>query len=343
MISHPFEIKPSASGARPDVLRVNWRNTPAQSTCQIYLPAVQAQAVIGLADTLYGRHRLSAIDANTLQFPASDLTLIPIPAGSGRLAGLLSIDVRPSLPQGQSCVVSVRQLSSASATSVSRPAPPPPPPPPRINVDLAFGEDNFQEAASIGPARETFFWHNAQGAFQVTITSESDKLLLAGQERLLAWLKWRIGVTPAQSRWLPVFQRYLTYTEKLIWSLGKDPGQIPPSEVGNVGGVGGQGSGSGPCPGGGHKPPACPPCETRGHEHEHECTGKIVAIDYDRFGDFRGFVILTEAGFERAFRATEPAIEHLVREAWEARTVVSAFSEPHEHERLDRLVLRRYR
>ena len=334
MISHPFEIKPSASGAQPDVLRVTWRNTPAQSMCEIYLPAVQAQAVIALADTLYGRHRLTATDANTLQFPASDLTLIPIPAGSGGLAGLLSVDVRPSLPQGQACVVSVRQLDAASATSVRRPVPPPPPPPPRINVDLAVGEDIVREAASIGPGRETFHWHNAQGAFQYTITSESHQSLLAGQERLLAWLKWRIGVTPAQSRWLPVFQRYLDYTEKLIWSLGKDPGQIPPSELGNVGG---KGSGGGQVSGGDCKPPVLPPCGA----HEHECTGKVVAIDYDRFGDFRGFVILTEAGFERAFRATEPAVEHLVREAWEARTVVSAFCD--EHEQLERLVLKRFK
>ena len=52
-------------------------------------------------------------------------------------------------------------------------------------------------------------------------------------------------------------------------------------------------------------------------------------------------MILTEAGFERALRATEPAVEHLVREAWEARTVVSAFCD--EHEQLERLVLKRFK
>src|SRR5580692_5428587 len=103
MISHPFELKPSASNQKPDVLMVTWRGTPAQSTAEIYLPAVSTKAIIALADKIYGRHRLTATDANTIQFPASDLTLIPIPAGLGRYAGLLSIDVRPAMAEGHTC------------------------------------------------------------------------------------------------------------------------------------------------------------------------------------------------------------------------------------------------
>jgi hypothetical protein len=97
MISHPFEIKPSATNEGPDVLMVTWRGTPAQSQAEIYLPAVSSEAIIALADKIYGRHRLTATDANTIQFPASDLALIPIPAGTGRYAGLLSVEVHPSL------------------------------------------------------------------------------------------------------------------------------------------------------------------------------------------------------------------------------------------------------
>ena len=321
MISHPFEIKPSASSQKIDVLMVTWRGTPAQSIAEIYLPAVQSNAVIALADKIYGRHRLAATDANTLQFPASDLTLIPIPAGAGTYAGLLSVDVRPSLPEGKSCTVSVRQLNVASATSVTQP------PPPVIRVERGAFDETPDESQSGGSQKETFSWRTVKGAFQYTITSESPKSLLLGQERLLAWLKWRIGVVPAKSRWLPVLQRYLKYTENLIWTLGKDPNGIPPSEVGNVGDQGGQGSGD-----------KCPlPCE------ERECTGKVIAIHYDRFGDFRGFEILTESGHERAFRSIEHAIEELVRNAWVERTVVSVFSGEHEPERVDRLVLRRYK
>ena len=134
MISHPFEIKPSATNLGPDVLMVTWRGTPAQSVAEIYLPAVSAKAIIALADKIYGRHRLTATDANTIQFPASDLALIPVPAGTGRYAGLLSVDVRPSMPEGKSCTVSVRQLNQVSATART---PPPPLPAPKLAVAKA--------------------------------------------------------------------------------------------------------------------------------------------------------------------------------------------------------------
>jgi hypothetical protein len=312
MISHPFEIKPSATNQGPDVLMVTWRGTPAQSVAEIYLPAVSSKAIISLADKIYGRHRLTATDANTIQFPASDLALIPIPAGTGRYAGLLSVEVHPSMPEGRSFMVSVRQLNQVSATART---PPPPPPAPQVSV---------AKAESASSSKETFSWRQLQGAFQYTVTAKPDKVLLSEQERLVAWLKWRFGVIPATNRWKPVLQRYLKYTESLVWNLGTDPNTIPPSELGKVTR---EGSGSGL------------PIVNHG---EHECTGKVAAVHYDRFGDFCGFVILTEAGHERLFRATEHAVEHLVREAWVERTAVSVFSDERNPERPDRLVLLRY-
>ena len=318
MISHPFEIKPSANSQGPDVLMVTWRGTPAQSTAEIYLPAVSSKAIITLADAIYGRHRITATDANTIQFPASDMTLIPIPAGSGRYAGLLSIGVRPSMPEGKTFTVSVRQLNQVSATTRT---PPPPPPVPKIaGIKKVAGDKTAAENSN----KTTFSWRQVQGAFQYTVTVKAANTLLSEQERLLAWLKWRIGVTPATNGWLPVLKRYLKYTENLVWTLGKDPNTIPPSEVGKVTG---EGSGS-------EFPIVI--------HQEHECTGKVAAIHYDRFGDFRGFVILTEFGHERAFLATEHAIEERVREAWVERTVVRVFFDKHDPERPDRLVLLRY-
>jgi hypothetical protein len=310
MISHPFEIAPSANNQDPDVLMVTWRGTPAQSVAEIYLPAVSAKTIVTLAGKLYGRHRLTASDANTIQFPAVDMALIPVPAGTGRYAGLLSVEPHPSLPEGRSLTVSVRQLNQVSATGRT---PPSPPPPPVIQVAEANRDSERN-------GKDTFSWHRLGGAFQYTVTSQSPKHLLPGQEQLVAWLKWRIGVTPPSNRWLPVLQRYLTYTESLVWNLGTDPNRIPPSENGSINGPG--------------------PIVI--HE-EHEVTGKVTAIEHDRFGDFRGFVILTEAGAEHAFRATEHAIETLVRDAWVERTVVRVFFDAHHRERVDRLVLLRYR
>jgi hypothetical protein len=309
MISHPFEIDPSTNNAGPSVLMVTWRGTPAQSMAEIYLPAVAASAILGLADTIYGRHRLTATDANTIQFPATDLTLIPVPAGTGRLAGLLSVEPHPSLPQGRRFTVSVRQLQPKSATTRT---PPPPPPSPRVGIAGSKAEISN---------KQTFAWRQVQGAFQYTITGKPEDELLPGQERLVAWLKWRCTTLPATSRWKPVLERYLKYTSSLVWNLGKDPNSISPSPFGKTD------SGSDrPIP----------------IHHERECTGKVVVIDYDRFGDFCGFVVLTESGHERVFRATEHAIEHLAREAWVERTVVRCFSNEHEPERLDRLSLLRY-
>jgi hypothetical protein len=329
MISHPFEIKPSASSQNPDVLMITWRGATAQSTAEIYLPAVQSTAIIALADKIYGKHRLTATDANTIQFPAGDLTLIPIPTGGASFAGLLSVEVQPSMAEGQTCTVSVRQLNSVSATSRT---PPPPPPPPKIAVSKSARAKAVSKSARAKAAdsqvgtEDKFYWREVQGAFQYTITSESTKTLLPAQERLLGWLKWRIGITPAKNHWLPVLQRYLSYTEGLVWNLGVDPNTIPPSQVGKLPGKG---------PGPGPKPPIW-------QREERECTGKVVAIRYDRFGDFRGFVILTESGHDREFFATEYAIEELVRDAWVERTVITVFSDEHDPDRPDRIILKRY-
>lgn len=153
MIAHPFEIKPSASSQQPDVLMITWRGTPAQSIAEIYLPSVSSKAIIALADRIYGRHRLTATDANTIQFPASDLALIPIPAGTGRYAGLLSVEVHPSLPEGRTFTVSVRQLNHVSATARTSP---PPPPPPKLAVPKAESDSSRKETFSGARCRALF-------------------------------------------------------------------------------------------------------------------------------------------------------------------------------------------
>jgi hypothetical protein len=166
---------------------------------------------------------------------------------------------------------------------------------------------------------KSFSWRQVAGAFQYTITVKPASELLYPQERLLAWLKWRVGVATSSSSWRPVLQRYLKLTEGLVVTLGGDPGKIPPSQTGNVPGKG--------------RP--CPPPE------EHETTGKVAAIDYDRFGDFCGFTILSEHGRERHFHARESKIENVMYRAWVERSVVSVFAEEHDRRRPARLVLRR--
>jgi hypothetical protein len=305
MTAHPFEIKASASATTPDELMITWGNMPKGSIASIYLPALASSDIIALANSMYGNHRLSATDGHTIQCPSGDVTLVPVPQGQGRYAGLLSVDLPSAGRRDRSYTIAVRQLTQVSASFR------PPPPPIQITE---------RRTPEIIVPPKPFSWRQAQGAFQYTITVKPPGELLYPQERLLAWLKWRIGVTPSASRWRLVLDRYLSLTEGLVITLGGDPSKIPPSQTGTV-----PGKGTAPVP-------------PRG---EHEITGKVVAIDYDRFGDFCGFTVLSEHGRERHFHAREPKIEDVVYRAWVERSVVSVFAEEHDRHRPARLILRR--
>ena len=305
MTAHPFDIKASASANPPDELMITWGNMPKGSVASIYLPAVASANIIALANSMYGNHRLTVTDAHTIQCPSGDVTLVPVPQGQGRYAGLLSVDLPSAGRRGGSYTIAVRQLTQVSASF----RPPPPP--------IQIAERRTPEI--IVPPKP-FSWRQAQGAFQYTITVKPASELLYPQERLLAWLRWRIGVTPSANRWRPVLSRYLNLTEGLVTALGGDPSNIPPSQTGTV-------PGKGPSP--------VPPIG------EHEITGKVVAIDYDRFGDFCGFTILSEHGRERHFHTREPRIEEVTYRAWTERSVITVVAEEHDRHRPARLVLRR--
>ena len=316
MIAHPFEVKASVSDAQADVLMITWRGAPAQSVAEIYLPAVASADVIALADTMYGRHRLTATDPNTIQFPASDLTLIPVPAGGGAYAGLLSVDARPSVPVGHDFSVSVRQLNPVTAPIRHQPEVRDV----EVAVDRADESRDREETVSAS-------WRRVKGAFQFSFSGKSEQVLAAEQIRLLAWLKWRVSVLPAGHRWSLVLQRYLKQTESLVWDLGTDPNSVGPSEIGTIGGYEG-----------GHEGGEHPPFPIL---REHETTGKVSAIHYDRFGDFRGFTILTEHGHEQDYVSTEHFVEELVRTAWVERSLLRVVSDEHHPERPDRVTLLR--
>lgn len=305
MTAHPFDIKASAFASPPDELMITWGNMPKGSIASIYLPAVASEDIIALANSMYGNHRLSVTDGHTIQCPSGDVTLVPVPQGQGRYAGLLSVDLPSAAHRGRSYTIAVRQLTQVTASF----RPPPPP--------IQIAERRTPEIV-VPP--KPFSWRQAQGAFQYTITLKPTGDLLYPQERLLAWLKWRLVVTPPASRWRPVLGRYLSLTENLVTTLGGDPGKVPPSQTGAVPG----------------KPPS--PVPPHG---EHESTGKVVAIDYDSFGNFCGFTVLSEHGRERHFQAHEPKIEDVVYRAWIERSVVSVFAGEHDRHRPARLILRR--
>jgi hypothetical protein len=100
--------------------------------------------------------------------------------------------------------------------------------------------------------------------------------------------------------------RYVSYLAGRVDAFGGNSSGILPSPTGV------------PAPGGGGHPKPGPV----GFGTE-EFTGKVDGLVYNRFGDFEGFHLLTEAGHKEEFHATEAEIEQLVRFAWIDRVVIS--------------------
>jgi hypothetical protein len=89
-------------------------------------------------------------------------------------------------------------------------------------------------------------------------------------------------------------------------------------------------------------PPASEPTHHGdGDRDRSESTGKVEGIIYDRFGDFDGFLLLTEHGHERSFRSREHAVQELVHRAWVARTVITVIVHRHDPHCPVSIILRR--
>jgi hypothetical protein len=308
---HPFEIRATpATLSTPDELLVFWGNTPEGSTASFYLPAVSAAEIEGLASAMYQTHLLTALDAHTIQCPVGGATLIPIPNGTTRNAGLLTIALPATVTRGDQYSVNIIQLTQGQATL--RPQPPPPPQP-----QIAIAE---QQNAT---AEKTFTWRRVLGAFRVTIPVKTKSELLGREERLLGWLLWILETLPVSNRWYPVLQRYIRQIKGRVSGFGGNPGSIGPSPTGGL-----------PLPH--HGPGSGLP-----HLGGIGYTGKVTGVVYDRFGDFEGFTLLTETGEIRGFRGREPRVEELVRVAWAERTVITVYVDPHQRDWPTTIVLDR--
>ena len=78
-----------------------------------------------------------------------------------------------------------------------------------------------------------------------------------------------------------------------------------------------------------------------GPGREDGCTGKIAGLVYDRFGDFEGFLLETEAGETRSFESSRPEVEALVRRAWLERILLTVLADRRRPEQVASLILRR--
>jgi hypothetical protein len=305
VIPQTLEIRPTPSPlpyGRPDELMIDWGNIPTGTTAELFLPAASAAGVLDLADSLYVSHRLTVVDAHTVGMIAGGVTYVPVPqGGTVNYAGLFTAYLPAGITRGQEFEVVVKQLTTESAGGDAVPGP----------AELA--------PEAVAPR---FIWRRVCGVFKLQIPVGTKQSILPTEERTLAIMRWIGESIPVQSRWYPVFQRYLSQEAGRVSQMGGDPSKIPPSSTGHV-----------PFPpGGGGRPgrggPGKPPGGWFGDWVEF--TGKIEGLIHDRFGDFEGFFLEErQRGEILRFRSREEGIAVLAERAWHYRTVVSVFVAPH--------------
>ena len=322
-IPQTFDVRASKAlsptlAVQPDELMIHWGNTPVGSTASIYWPQASASEVVQLSARMYGIQALSAADAHTVQCQTtSGLTYVPIPpGGADGFAGLLTIDLPPTVVKGQEFNVVIRRIG----TRELKVAPPPPPPPP-IKIGSLTAAHVVASAARKKAAVETkgIVERYVVGTFQVKIPVKTKDVILPAEENRLAIFKARLEAWPKANRWYPVLVRYVELIAARVDGLGGNAQAIPPS----LNGYPGAGE-----PGHeGHE----------GHEKHEVFTGKVCEVLYDCFGDFEGFV-LSSCEEERRFRACEPAVGELVLKVCRERLRLTVHTEDH---RVKRLIVRK--
>lgn len=210
-VPQTFEVKPTQLqlpvAVKPDELMVEWDNVPAGSFAEVHLPAVSADAILGIANTWYTSHLLTRGDAHTLRFPASGVTYIPIPPGAGvTYAGLLTLDLPSGIEKGDTYTAVVRQITSVVETPVGT-----------------------TKGAVNSRVRQ---WRRTTGTFKLTIPVSTKALLLEPEEQYFSIMKNTFATIPTTSRWYPVMQRYLKQLAGRVTFMGGDPAQIPPTFTG---------------------------------------------------------------------------------------------------------------
>jgi hypothetical protein len=310
-----FEVRPSAAslqaGDTPDEILIDWDTIPPGSTAEIYLPAVDADAVIATADRLYP-NRLSRVDAHTIGVPADGLTYIPLPAGAAggaNFAGLISVELPAGIHAGELYTVTVHQLTSATADLRRL----------QTQAVLAGGGKSGDP--------DTISWRTVLGTFQINVPVSTKQLMLTKEEIRLSIFRWIAQSIAPGERWYPVFQRFLGLLADKVADLGGDPARITPSPNG-FDGIPGK-----------HEPHPSPPPEHERFQYVG-VTGKIDGLLYDHFGDFEGFVLELFEGTKRKFVSRQRDIEILARAALEHRTLVTVSHTEHDPEAVRTVALR---
>jgi hypothetical protein len=280
---------------------IQWGNVPAGSTANIYWPQVDAAEVLRLAQRLYSTHQLSESDRHTVQCKVTG-GVTYVPIPEGTGQSFAGLFV-VDLPAGVKRGEEFDIVVSRISTR-------------QRTDELANASFGVAEKTDVKPRSERE-WRYIVGTFQVKIPVSTADALLVPEENTLAIMKWRLAEMSATNRWYPVLQRYIAYISARVDGMGGDAAAIPPSLLGA-------------------------PARAEGHSEKwEESTGKVSGLVYDRFGDFEGFLLVTEEGHERRFWSREREIEELVDRAWKERMVISVFAHRREDWLPVSIILRR--
>ncbi|HYG29590.1 MAG TPA: hypothetical protein VD887_05175 [Allosphingosinicella sp.] len=257
--THTFEIAatpdPIREDWRPDELMLEWRGpVPEGARVSFYLPTCPAASVIALADRLYTRHELRALDDRTIEVPAGGIRYIPLPQSLSRQVGLMSVAFPLGVRKGEryDCLVrqvtnrmrrvdqppaKISRLDREAALKIVQAGPKPRlgmMVVPAYQMDMAGTDPVLVEIPRAAEAQQAVQqrWREVVGAFQLGIPVGDTRTLLLPTARLLSLMSWRALRLRPQSRWYPVFRRYLQILEDKVRALGGDPLSVPPTPGG---------------------------------------------------------------------------------------------------------------
>jgi hypothetical protein len=235
------------------------------------------------------------------------VTYLPVAQGTGaNFAGLLSVHLPLGIRKGQEFTVVVRQITGVSTQL----------------RDVRGGQavPLALEAAATheGDAgKGGFAWRRSLGVFALTIPVSTKAALLGDEMRALSIFRKIEAGIPIESRWYPVFRRYIDQLVGRVSGMGGDPNKVGPTDDGDWQHTGGHGGDGGR------------DRDTGGRdEHDQDCddidrlVGKVSGLVYDRFGDFSGFHLETGTCEHREVCSTEQRVEQLARTAWQQRSTV---------------------
>lgn len=277
--SHTFEIEatpqPITATLHPDELLLEWsERTPDGTMLRLYIPSWNARQVVELADCLYARHEIEALDEHTIEMPAGGIRYLPIPQCLHRQTGVVSVEFPLGIKKGQLFDVSLRQISIRG-----RGAKVPEPKLQQISLQeaqrliadlpviarggegairpLSFDLGNnralitdlsvfeiasdraviieYPDPAAVEAARAASrTWRETIGAFQLSMPVSTKKDMLLDQMRILSVMRWRLALVQRQSPWRKALQHYVDLLAAKVQALGGNPFEVPATPDGVI-------------------------------------------------------------------------------------------------------------